>query len=120
MEFQEKTFKNKRIVRQKQIENLTVKFIKGLTGKGPTYIKVKSLEDIIEVHMHGVLTDLEKRLLKNNQSLELLNKIHDILESEYNCEYLEEVSKIINCKVDCIHTIRDFYNDKIRMILLIK
>lgn len=103
---------------QRIIVNYITSFLKKTTGKGPQNIKVKILEDIIEILMEGYLTDIEKYLLVYNNKIVV--DIRRILEKQLTDSFFQELSYDIGKSIEILYVDNNFYEDKCKLILIMR
>ncbi len=116
------TFKAKRIQQQNRIIGFASNFMKDKLGRGPQNIKVKILEDIIEIDLKGYLVDIEKSLLENGdpQDIEFVNRIRARW-LEKNINLIEEcISEIIEKDVRFLFAYGSPLEDIAKITLIIE
>ncbi|WP_432666638.1 Na-translocating system protein MpsC family protein [Wukongibacter baidiensis] len=116
------TFKAKRIKQQNKIISFMSNFMKNKLGRGPQNIKVKILEDIIEVEFKGYLVDIEKSLLGNKdpEDIRFVNEIRERFFAK-NINFIEEyISEIVEKEVKFLFAYRSPIEDVAKLTLIIE
>lgn len=117
------TFKSRRISLQNKLISFFSNLLKQEFGKGPENIKVKILEDIVEIDAKGYLVALEKSLLGNKDNIEDIKFVMEIRKRwlRKNKEYIrEQISNIIGKEVDFICICKNPIKDTLKVVLIIK
>jgi uncharacterized protein YbcI len=109
----------RRLDYQRIIINYITSFLKKTTGKGPQNIKVRILEDIIEILMEGYLTDIEKYLLVCNNK-KIVVDIRSILEKQLTDSFFQELSYGIGKSIEILYVDNNFDEDKCKLILIMR
>ncbi|WP_432403420.1 Na-translocating system protein MpsC family protein [Wukongibacter sp. M2B1] len=115
-------FKAKRIKQQNKIISFMSNFMKNKLGRGPKNIKVKILEDIIEVEFNGYLVDIEKSLLGNKEA-EDIRFVNEIRERWFakNISIIEGyISEIMEKDVKFLFAYRNPVEDMAKLTLIIE
>ena len=109
-----------RIACEKAILNYVTKFYKEKTGKGPVSIRVKILEDIIEMEATGFLTELERCILTYAEDIFMIEQLRNQLCRATKDEFLREISLILGKEVDLLHLSHHIAEEKTKVTLIIK
>jgi uncharacterized protein YbcI len=112
--------KARRLDYQRTIVNYITAFFKKATGKGPQNIKVRILEDIIEILMEGYLTDMEKYLLVCSTNKKIVIDIRSILEKQLIESFVKEPNYVMGKSIEILYVDNDFDEDKCKLILIMR
>ena len=97
-------------------------FMKQELGKGPQNIKVKILEDIIEIELKGYLINMEKSLL-GDKDVEDIRFVNEIRERWFmkNVDVIQEgIYNIMGKEVKFLYACRNPVEDVAKVALIIK
>ncbi|WZL72325.1 Na-translocating system protein MpsC family protein [Clostridiaceae bacterium 35-E11] len=106
--------------KKQDIANLFIKWLKQNTGKGPQKIKVKILDDSIEVLVEEILTCLEKNLIKDRSNIKLIQEVRNTFYKAQSSKLASQISEIMN-KIMTVDDIQEsLLEDKVKFIIKIE
>ncbi len=108
-----------RIEYEKSIASYISKFLREKTGKGPELIKVKIIENIIDITIINFFSKFAKNVIRDSESVELLKKIWIRFAEIHRKDILNEMSRIVNGKVTFLHVSYDMVMEKAILTFLI-
>ncbi|MDP4145447.1 MAG: Na-translocating system protein MpsC family protein, partial [Bacillota bacterium] len=104
---------------QEKIRKLAVKIIKHYRGKGPDNVKVKVENELITIHIKGILSNLSEILVKEGAAEKVVD-YWSVMKPYLEKEFLDEAVEVIGCKFDYSWEICDFEKENRTITILIK
>lgn len=104
---------------QENIRKLATKIIKHYRGKGPECVKVKIENDIITIHINGILSNLSEILVKEG-AIDIVKDYWKIMKPHLEKQFLEEAYEIVGKRFEYSWQIRDLENNNRTIIIFLK
>lgn len=104
---------------QENIRKLATKIIKHYRGKGPECVKVKIENDIITIHINGILSNLSEILVKEG-AVDIVKDYWRIMKPHLEKQFLEEAYKVVGKRFEYSWQIRDLENNNRTIIIFLK
>lgn len=104
---------------QENIRKLATKIIKHYRGKGPECVKVKIENDIITIHINGILSNLSEILVKEG-AVDIVKDYWRIMKPHLEKQFLEEAYEVVGKEFEYSWQIRDLEKDNRTIIIFLK
>ncbi len=104
---------------QENIRKLATKIIKHYRGKGPECVKVKIENDIITIHINGILSNLSEILVKEG-AVDIVKDYWRIMKPHLEKQFLEEAYEVVGKRFEYSWQIRDLENNNRTIIIFLK
>ena len=99
-----------------KIKKVVAKHVKLYSGKGPQYVKVNMIDDLINIHVKDILSRVGELLVKRGVS-ELPQRAWEELKSLFLDSLIDELSKEIEKKCSLVLEKTDF-NENTRTLII--
>jgi uncharacterized protein YbcI len=104
---------------QENIRKLATKIIKHYRGKGPECVKVKIENNIITIHISGILSNLSEILVKEG-AVDIVKDYWRIMKPHLEKQFLEEAYEVVGKRFEYSWQIRDLENNNRTIIIFLK
>ncbi|MBI6874279.1 Na-translocating system protein MpsC family protein [Clostridium aciditolerans] len=104
---------------QENIRKLATKIIKHYRGKGPECVKVKIENDIITIHINGILSNLSEILVKEG-AVDIVKDYWKIMKPHLEKQFLEEAYEVVGKRFEYNWQIRDLESNNRTIIIFLK
>jgi uncharacterized protein YbcI len=101
---------------QETIKRLIVKYTKMYRCKGPLYVKVKITNELINIYIKGIVSNIEEILLEED-NIEQIEIIWEIIKHPIFKQFLNELQEVM-CKKYKILLEESNFKDDFRILIL--
>lgn len=110
--------KNREMYMEDKIKKTVAKHLKLYIGRGPQYVKVNMTNDLINIHVNGILSKVGENLIKQG-AVELPQMAWEELKTLFLDSFINELSSEVNKKCSLVLEQTDFVENTRTLIIKI-